>query len=74
MSVGSPNNEERRLLAEYDTATQFYSWAVRELSRTRSTLSREEYDKLGTMVEDARAQCEVARLALAEFKKPGTQI
>ena len=28
MSVGSPDNEERRLLAEYETAARFYSWAV----------------------------------------------
>ena len=68
MSVGSPDNEERRLLAEYETTTQFYSWSVRELSRQRGTLSREEYNKLGTVVEDARARCEAARLALAEFK------
>ena len=68
MSVGSPDNEERRLLAEYETATAFYCWAVRELSSHRATLARDEYDKLGTMVENARLDCGKALLALKTFK------
>ena len=70
MHPGSPDNEERRLLAEYETATGFYSWTLRELSRQRGTLPRDHYDRLLNMVENARLECERARLALQEFKLP----
>jgi hypothetical protein len=36
--MASPDQEERRLLAEYETATQYYSWAVGELRRQRGIL------------------------------------
>ena len=69
MHLGSPDNEERRLLlAEYETAAGFYSWTVRELSRQRGTLTPDEYGRLQDMVENARLECERARLALQEFK------
>ena len=68
MHLGSPDNEERRLLlAEYETAAGFYSWTVHELSRQRGTLPRDNYDRLLNMVENARLECERARLALQEF-------
>jgi hypothetical protein len=65
---GSPDNEERRLLAEYETATHFYSWTVRELSRQRGTLPYDHYDRLLNMVENARLECERARLAVQDFR------
>ena len=65
---GSPNNEERRLLAEYETVTSFYSWAVRELSRNRGTLPNDQYIRLLDMVENARLECQLARLALQKFR------
>jgi len=65
---GSPHNEERRLLAEYETATGFYSWAVRELSLQRKTLPHDQYDRLLNMVENARLECEITRLALQKFR------
>jgi hypothetical protein len=71
--LGSPGNQERRFLAEYEVATQVYSWAVGELSRQRGALSCEEYDKLGVIVEDVRSQSERARLALAAFNNSRTQ-
>jgi len=77
VSVGSPDNEERRLLAEYETTVAFYSWTVRELSRQRGTLQRDEYDRLRDMVENARFECERARRDLQEFKdtqNPAKQI
>ena len=43
---GSPNNEERRLQAEYETAISFYSWTVRELARNRGTLPIDQYNRL----------------------------
>ena len=64
----SPNNEERRLVAEYETVTSFYSWTVRELVRNRETLSHDEYDRLRNMVENARLECELAQLALQKFR------
>jgi hypothetical protein len=64
----SPDNKERRLLAEYETATGFYSWAVRELSRQRGTLAHDEYERLRNMVENARLESERARLAVKNFR------
>jgi hypothetical protein len=62
----SPDNEERRLLAEYETATRHYSWAVGELVRQRASgiLDRDNYIKLSQLAEDAFAECEKARTAL----------
>jgi hypothetical protein len=65
---GSPDNEERRLLAEYETVTGFYSWTVRELARNRGTLSNDQYIRLLNMVENARLECQLARLALQKFR------
>ena len=68
MRPGSPQNEERRLLAEYETATAFYSWTVRELSRQRGALPTDEYGRLMNLVENARLECELSRVALRDFK------
>jgi len=68
MGFGSPDNEERRLLAEYETVTRFYVWAVRELSRQRGMLPRDAYAKWLKLTEDARTDCERARSALDEFR------
>ena len=64
----SPDNEGRRLLAEYETVTHFYSWAVGELSRHRGLLPVEQYNTLQEMVANALLECEMARLALHEFQ------
>jgi hypothetical protein len=72
VSVGSLDNEERRLLAEYQTAARFYSWAVTELSNQRGTAGT--FNQALKVVDEARNACEKARLALAEFKKSGPQI
>ena len=66
--VGSPDNEERRLHAEYETATSFYSWTVRELVRNRGTLPIDQYNRLLDMVENARLEYELARIALRTFR------
>jgi hypothetical protein len=63
----SPDSEERRLLAEYQTATRFYSWAASELSRQRETASFEDYQKLRKMTQDAFAACERARREMNNF-------
>jgi hypothetical protein len=68
VSPASPDNEERRVLGEYDTATRFYSWALGELSRQRGTVPLDVFLKLQRMVEDAREECERARLAVRVFK------
>jgi hypothetical protein len=69
MSIGSPDNEERRLLAEYETVTRFYHWAISELSRQRGLMPRVTYDKMLKLTEAAREDCERARLELEEFGK-----
>jgi hypothetical protein len=70
MHPASPANEERRLLAEYETATRHYTWAVGELSRQRASgiLDRENYSKLLHLAEDAFVACEKARIALKKFR------
>jgi len=65
---GSPDNQERRLHTEYETATSFYSWTVRELAKNRGILPHDQYDRLLNMVENARFECERARVALQEFR------
>ena len=62
----SPDNEERRLRAEYQTATRYYSWAVSELRRT---LGYEDYGKLFQLAEEAFGACEKTRLALRDFEE-----
>jgi hypothetical protein len=69
MSIGSPDNEERRLLAEYETVTRFYAWAVSELSRQRGLVSRDAYAHLFNVTEDARENCERGRAELEQFRK-----
>jgi hypothetical protein len=65
---GSPDNEERRLLVEYETATCFYSWAVRELGRQRGLLSYDDYQKLLKVAGHAHDECERSRIALRDFR------
>jgi hypothetical protein len=67
VSVGSPDNEERRLLAEYQTAAGFYSWAGSDLSNHRRTAHA--FNKALKAVDEARTACEQAWLALVDFRK-----
>ena len=66
--VTSPDSEERRVLAEYETATQFYAWAVSELSRQRPTASYDDYQELLKVARDAHTECEKTRIALRDFR------
>jgi hypothetical protein len=68
MHPASPANEERRLLAEYETATRYYSWAVGELSRQRGSMDLENYRKLFQLADDAFVECERARAAIKTFR------
>ena len=68
MRPASPDNEERRLHAEYETATRYYSWAVGELSRQCGILDPENYGKVFRLADDAFAECEKARSALKIFR------
>ena len=69
MSIGSPDNEERRLIAEYETVTRFYRWAISELSRQRGLMPQDADDKMLKLTEDARTDRKRARLELEEFRK-----
>lgn len=71
--TGSPDNEGRRLLAEYETVSRLYSWAVGQLARQVETMPYDECKKLLKMVEDALVGREEARLALERFKKANSQ-
>ena len=67
----SADNDERRLLAEYETASKFYSWAVAELARQRGTVSRDEFVKLNQVAKDARSECERIRCKFFKLKDSG---
>ena len=67
--IGSPDNAERRLIAEYETVTRFYYWVIIELSRQRGLLPRDAHDKMLKLTEDAREDCKRARFELEEFRK-----
>ena len=54
-------NKDRLLLAEYRMATRCYAGAVEELSLSDGSVTNEKLDKLATMVEDARTECERIR-------------
>jgi hypothetical protein len=68
MLPASPDDEERRLLAEYRTATRRYSRFVSEPSRERGSALHDNFDKILKLVEQARADCETARYALWKFR------
>jgi hypothetical protein len=53
-----------RLAAQYEAATNVFSEAVTELRRRVGTSSKEEYDRLGRLANDARVKSEQARLQL----------
>lgn len=71
MSVSAKVSEESqkcdvkvRLAAQYEAATTSFSDAVTELRRKVGTSSKEEYDHLGRVANDARIKSEQARMAL----------
>jgi hypothetical protein len=67
-----PNlNERTSLLRQYALATEHYAWTVGELERQRPILSKQEYDQLQLVVEDARAQCERLRKEMIELPPKG---
>jgi hypothetical protein len=58
MPVDPSSSEEQRMVAEYHVATERYTAAVGELSVQRATLTKEDYQKLLNLVEDAGNECE----------------
>jgi hypothetical protein len=54
------------LTAKYDAATASFSEAVTELRRKIGTSTKEDYDRLGRVANDARVKSEQARLALEQ--------
>jgi len=56
--------QKRKLLAEYDSATQTYVSAVNESQDKMSTSPKAEYERMYQAAEDARSKSESARKAL----------
>jgi len=67
MRLPQPDNEEKRLLAEYQTASAFYSWVANELSQ-HSDAAR-EFEAFQNVVKVGKAECERTKLALDDFRK-----
>jgi len=61
------DEEQRRLVREYFLASQHYAWAVGALEQERG--SDEAFKDALKVVEQARRQCELTRIALAVFRK-----
>ena len=55
-----------RLASEYEAATAAFSRAVAELHRNIGTSTKEEYESLCRLSNDARVKSEQARLALEQ--------
>jgi hypothetical protein len=55
-----------RLTFQYEAATVSFSEAVTELRRKIGITTKEEYEQLGRMANDARVKSEQARLALEQ--------
>jgi len=58
--------EKKRLLMEYDAATQTYFRAMSDLRGNMGTSPKDIYDQLFQATEVARAKSETARAALLE--------
>lgn len=55
-----------RLASEYEAATAALLGTVAELRRNIGTSTKEQYERLGRFVTDARLKSEQARLALEQ--------
>jgi hypothetical protein len=70
MNPGVPNQpfceEKRRLLVEYDAATQAYFQAMSDLRGRMGRLPKAVYDQLFEETENARYRSESARTALLQ--------
>ena len=55
-----------RLASEYEAATAEFSRTVGELRRKIGTSTKEEYEQLSRLANDARRKSEQARLALEQ--------
>lgn len=58
--------EKRRLVAEYEAATALFSEEVTLLHRKMGTSSKEEYERLNGIANEARVRSERARLAVEQ--------
>ncbi len=55
-----------RLTIEYEAATAVFCEAVTEVKRNIGTSTKEKYDRIGRIANDARVKSEQARLALEQ--------
>jgi len=56
--------EKRRLLTEYEAATQAYFQSMNDLRAKMGTSPKAEYERLFKATEEARSKSETARTAL----------
>jgi hypothetical protein len=70
MNAGGPNQplceEKKRLLLEYDAATQAYFRTMSDLRAKMGTSPKALYDLLFEATESARSRSELARTALLQ--------
>jgi hypothetical protein len=59
--------EKARLAAEYESATDKFSAAVKELNQRIGISPKEEYARLDRAANEARVKSEQARLALSSI-------
>jgi len=62
-------SECNRLLAEYERLEADYAMAIQTLGARRDIAVASEYLRLRTAADEARVDCEVARLELEQHKR-----
>jgi hypothetical protein len=58
-----PCKEKHRLLDLYKRAVRAHSAAVNDLSVTRGTISKQDYDRIWNLAEQTRAESDMASLS-----------
>jgi hypothetical protein len=77
-ALGYPDSQVRcsecdRLLVEYERLEGDYATSIQTLGARRDTAIASEYIRLRTAADEARIDCEVARLALEQHKRIHTK-
>jgi len=62
-------DERQRLRVLYNTAAEHYAACVNEVNRVRGKTTKQEYDRVRALVDEARNARNAARLSLEQHKE-----
>jgi hypothetical protein len=63
-----PCEDKERLRVIYNVASEHYTTVVNDVTVTRGKTSKQEYDRLQSLVDEARKARDLAHLALERHK------